>query len=429
MRRSSSPQLRQEIRPIKPNANEFDGMVGRSWLQSPAMRFSSTFSKSKLPLINLLAPLTMVSSLIAADAAGWKKHIVMEQGHCNTAVALDANGDKNLDVIASFNGRVSLFIAPDWKKEIVLHRFSNGTGGCIHSEVIDADGDGDLDWAGTLANEHPFWLENPGKAEARKGAWTARAIDHEITGIHCIRRADINNDGQDDLVINNFQPEQGIGDSMAWFSIPENPRKAKQWDRHVFADGDARGGSHYMGVGDIDGDGWKEIAVGAKGRPFADGNWFAFWKNPGSADVKEPWEKVILAENQEAATNILPADVNGDGRVDWVASRGHGVGVIWFENPRWNIHNIDTVIKSPHSLTVADHDQDGDLDIAACGYLSERLMWYENDGTGNFTLHSLDNKQQSYHLLSVDMDSDGDLDLLNAGRGSKNVVWYENPLK
>ncbi len=48
----------------------------------------------------------------SAAAHTWKKHVVMEQGHCNTAVALDANGDEYLDVIASFNGRVSLFVAP-----------------------------------------------------------------------------------------------------------------------------------------------------------------------------------------------------------------------------------------------------------------------------------------------------------------------------
>lgn len=388
------------------------------------MNFSTIF---RFLVISLLSA-SSVGGLQAADDA-WKKHVVMEQGHCNTAVALDANGDTALDVIASVNGKVSLFLAPDFKKEIILHRFFGGGGGCIHSAVIDADGDGDLDWAGTLAHDHPFWLENPGPAEIHKGAWTPRVIDPEITGIHCILRSDIDNDGKDDLIINNFEPEKGIGDSMAWFSVPKNPHKAKQWDRHVFADGDARGGSHYMGAGDIDGDGWKEIAVGAKGKPFADGNWFAFWTNPGTKNVKGAWKKTILAENQIAATNIMPADVNGDGKVDWIATRGHGVGVLWFENPGWKIHEIDTEIKSPHSLTVADLDQDGDIDAAACGYESERVMFYENDGKGIFTLHTLDEGQQSYDLRTADMDGDGDLDLLNAGRGTGNVAWYENPLK
>jgi len=377
----------------------------------------------------LLVPAALTVFSGSAFAQSWKKHIVTVQGHCNTAVALDANGDADLDVIASVNGKVSLFLAPDWKKEIILYRFFGGGGNCIHSAVIDVDGDGDLDWAGTLASDHPFWLENPGKDEAQMGAWTPRVIDPEITGIHCILAADIDNDGRDDLVINNFEPEKGIGDSIAWFSVPKNPLRAKQWNRHVFADGDARGGSHYMGAGDIDGDGWKEIAVGAKGKPFEDGNWFAYWTNPGKAGVKGAWKKTILAENQLAATNILPADVNGDGKVDWLATRGHSAGVLWFEAPDWKLHEIDPDIKQPHSLTVADHDQDGDLDAASCGYESEWVRWYENDGTGKFTIHTLDESQQSYDLRSVDMDGDGDLDFLNAGRGSKNVVWYENPLK
>jgi hypothetical protein len=216
---------------------------------------------------------------------------------------------------------------------------------------------------------------------------------------------------------------------MAWFSIPKNPLTAERWDRHIFADKDARGGSHYMGAGDIDGDGWKEIAVGAKGKPFADGNWFAYWKNPGKDGVKGAWKKVMLAENQEAATNILPCDVNGDGKTDWLATRGHSAGVLWFENPSWKIHEIDPEIRQPHSLTVFDHDGDGDTDAASCGYESKWLRWYENDGKGKFTIHTLDSNQESYDLRTVDMDGDGDADLLNAGRGSGNVVWYENPLK
>jgi len=388
----------------------------------------------------MIAPLVRLSSILAflcaflflqtpaQDGIVWKKHLVMKQGHCNTAVALDVNGDKAMDVIASFGGRVSLFVAPEWR-EIIIHRFLGGGGACIHSEVIDADGDGDLDWAGTLSNGHPFWLENPGPGLNAQGAWTPRVIDPEITGIHCLLRADIDNDGREDLIINNFEPEQGLRDSMAWFSIPQNPLGAAKWDRHVFADKDARGGSHYMGAGDIDGDGWKEIAVGAKGKPFADGNWFAYWKNPGPEGLGKHWKKVLLAEKQEAATNILPCDVNGDGKVDWMATRGHGVGLLWFENPGWKIHEVDAEIRQPHSLTVYDHDGDGDMDAASCGYESKWLRWYENDGKGRFTIHTLDSDQESYDLRTVDMDGDGDGDLLNAGRASGNVAWYENPLK
>ncbi|MGB7325877.1 MAG: VCBS repeat-containing protein [Rubripirellula sp.] len=395
-------------------------------------------SSVRLAWLKATVAITLLgASVVVADdgvKVSWKKHVVMDRGHCNTAVAIDANSDGRMDVVCSFGGTVRLFLAPDWKDERVLHRLASRKQACIHSTVIDVDGDGDLDWAGAVASEHPFWLENPGRLKSgvesggeANSFWQHRTIDSEITGIHCLTRSDINNDGRDDLVINNFEPDRGIGDSIAWLSIPTDPATAPHWDRHVFADKNARGGSHYMGVGDIDGDGWKEIAVGAKGLPFADGNWFAYWKNPGKDKVDGGWEKVILAEGQTAATNIMPADVNGDGKVDWLATRGHGNGVIWFENPEWNVHTIDPEIEFPHSLTVADHDQDGDIDAAVCGYGSELLMWYENDGSGSFTNHILDRNQQSYHLSSVDMDGDGDLDLLNAGRGTANVAWYENP--
>lgn len=380
----------------------------------------------KVSSSSIITVLLYLSFLLPELQAGdWKKHVVTEAGRNNTAVAADYNGDGSVDVITSYPGKISLFSAPNWE-ETVLHRFPKANATCIHSETFDIDGDGDPDWAGAEAFGKPFWLENPGDGA---GAWTARIIDHDIRGIHCLLKADVDKDGKLDLIINNFVPDGPLGDSVAWFRIPEKLKDAPQWDRFVFADKTARGGSHYFGFGDVDGDGWGEIAIGAKGKPFADGNWFAFWTNPGKDGVEGAWEKTVISENQLAATNIKIGDLNGDGKADFLASRGHSAGVLWFEAPDWKAHEIDPDTKSPHSLVLDDLDGDGDLDGASCGFESQKVAVYENDGRGNFTIHVLDDAQESYDLRSVDMDGDGDLDLLNAGRGTGNVAWYENPQK
>ena len=146
-------------------------------------------------------------------------------------------------------------------------------------------------------------------------------------------------------------------------------------------------------------------------------------------DPNKPFTKHLLPGKHPGATNIMPADVNGDGKLDIIASRGHGTGLIWYENPKWKIHDINTNLMSPHCLQVGDIDGDGDTDAATCAYLSRKAAWFENDGKGKFTTHIINADQCAYDIRLVDMDNDNDLDVLIAGQQSKNVVWYENPLK
>jgi len=164
------------------------------------------------------------------------------------------------------------------------------------------------------------------------------------------------------------------------------------------------------------------------GLGFDGGQWFAYWEQP--ENTRGSWKKHLLSDRQPGASNILPGDLDGDAQVDFLASRGHGVGLLWFRGPDFKAIEIDEKIVGPHSLILEDLDGDGDLDAATCGRFETGVVaWYENDGKANFTKHVIDVNQGSYDMRAEDMDGDGDLDFLIAGHWSANVVWYENLAK
>ena len=84
----------------------------------------------------------IVASAVSVEAADqpWKKHVVFEGEHTNTAVAADFTGDGKPDIISNSGGKTRLFVAPTWTQHIIDetpgHNF-------IHSEHFDVDDDGD----------------------------------------------------------------------------------------------------------------------------------------------------------------------------------------------------------------------------------------------------------------------------------------------
>jgi hypothetical protein len=374
-----------------------------------------------------------LNSSRAEAGAIWKKHTIVaqvESPQTDSVVANDFDGDGYMDIIASFDGNVVLMKGPDWKP-FSIHAFKEGDAKrkprpqCIHSCLLDVDGDGDLDFVGS--NNTTFWLECPDRPFS-DSPWTYRTIDDEILGTHCLITGDVNQDGKLDLIANSYATANAtpINESICWF---ETPTATRGWVRHVFAEKDAPGGNHYMGFGDLNGDGRPDIAAGAKGgEGFEGGEWFAWWEQP--EDPTQVWKKHVLSATEPGASNIIPADVNRDGIMDLVASRGHGDGVLVFMGPDFEQIQVDPEMYGPHSLFVEDLDQDGDLDIGTCGRHVESIAaWYENDGRGYFTKHLIEENQGSYDTRAVDMDADGDLDILIAGHWSRNILWYENPMR
>ena len=368
-----------------------------------------------------------IAILVNETQLPWVRRVIAAGFRNQTALPADFTGHGHLDVISGDienDHKLFLFSAPYWKPTLLVSGIR-----VIQSAALDVDGDGDLDFIG--AQYHPglvFWLERPN--DPRHEPWKYHVIDDVkqggIDGVHGLALADMDGDGRLDLVAASGWTGGNFPDSIVWFRIPQNARQGRAWERFVIANRDAPGYNHYPSAGDVNGDGRADVASAAKVGP--NGNWFAWWEHPATLPTN-PWKKHLIAANQEGATNILIADLNGDGKPDFLGSRGHGKGVVWFEAPDWTPHEIDNTLVGPHGLAVGDIDGDGDIDFATCGTDSGVLAWFENDSKGRFTEHRISEDQSTYEVRLVDMDGDGRLDILVAGQESQNVVWYENRIR
>ena len=96
-------------------------------------------------------------------------------------------------------------------------------------------------------------------------------------------------------------------------------------------------------------------------------------------------------------------------------------------------HLIDSTTGDALSTKIADLDNDGDLDIIAAYYNQPgttntgKLVWYENDGSQNFTNHIIDNAiNGAIYVAVVDANNDGNKDLLLNAYDGNALYLYAN---
>ena len=341
-----------------------------------------------------------------------KKEI--DSGFHNFAVTVgEFTGDGELDIIVAGGETdiVYLYVAPTFER-VTLSELSSA----IHVVTMDVDADGDDD--AVFCRHSPgliFWLEQPGSGQLTE-PWSAHMIDGAslsgADGIHGLAVSDVNGDGRDDLVAS-----AGFQSSVYVYFVPTDP--TMPWPRETIADGDAPALTHYVAAGDLNGDGRIDVATGGK-----QGNFFAWWEQP--QEPGDPWLRHYLT-SETGATHVEIMDLNGDGVFDILASRGHGDGLLWYEGPEFEVHPLDDTMHWPHAMAAGDIDNDGDIDVVAAGATDGKgVAWFENDGQGSFTKHSLDENQRSYQSTLLDLDADGDLDIVLSGVQSENVVIFEN---
>ncbi len=225
----------------------------------------------------------------------------------------DLDGDEDLDIAIIDNGKGMVVWIENtggglnWAKHDIAP-FTPFQGRWL--TVMDVDGDSDAEVIFTM-NDSVFYFEN----RLPQTSWPKTAIGASLNGSFFGRGADIDRDGDYDVVASGFNANQ-----LAWY---ENP----SWELRIIANDSPQ---PLLGpVGDLDGDGDIDMAVGENGG-------LAWYENLGNS---MDWQRRIIATNEQGRFQALgTADENGlvdidqDGHIDIVASASVG-DLRWYANP------------------------------------------------------------------------------------------------
>jgi hypothetical protein len=78
-----------------------------------------------------------------------------------------------------------------------------------------------------------------------------------------------------------------------------------------------------------------------------------------------------------------------------------------------------------HACVLCTPAPPGDVDLVAHCATTSCMRWYENNGSGNFTKHILNNKtfEIAISVTAGDLDNDGDIDLISGHQNGYKILW------
>jgi len=234
---------------------------------------------------------------------------------------------------------------------------------------------------------------------------------------------DLDQDGRQDLLIadlGDFLPADHEKGSVVWL----RQTSPGAFEPHVLISKIARTAD--ARAADFDDDGDLDLVVAAFGWHTVGG--IFFYENQ-TTDWKEPQFAGYPVDARPGGIHVPPVDLNGDGRMDFVAliSQQFEHVVAFISRRRGGGFRPETIFRAvvpvwgSSGIQLVDMDDDDDLDLLMTNGDSlddftvrpfHGVRWFENTGEYPWVQHDLAIMPGVHRAQAADMDGDGDLDVV-----------------
>ena len=355
----------------------------------------------------------------AANPSWSSSDIATSADGAKSVFVADMDGDGDLDVVSAAYGDDTIAwyendggSDPSWTARDIASSADAGFG----IFAADMDGDGDMDIVSASGNDDAIaWYENDGDANP---SWTAADIATTADGARSVYVADIDRDGDLDIVAASYED-----DAISLYL--NNGNTDPSWSASDVAT--SADGAHSVFVADMDNDGDMDI-VSASSEDDA----IAWYENTTAAPGTPSFSAADVATSADGAQSVFAADMDSDGDMDIVSASYNDDAIAWYDNngnsdPSWSASDIATSADGATSIYAADVDGDGDMDLLSSSFSDDKIVWYENNGSQSFTAHSISTSaDEAFSVYAIDLDRDGDMDVLSASSDDHKIAWYEN---
>ncbi len=378
---------------------------------------------ARLPIV--LFVLILAAGEVCAcgeDQQPWRRHVIDDSSRGADGVrGADVNGDGWLDLTTGWEegGRVRVYLHPG--AERAAGRWPAVTVGRVRSPedavFADLDGDGRMDVVSSCEGEvqsvFVHWVPSDPEAYLDETAWTTQAIPALEKQTRWMFCLPMQVDGRRGIDLVLGSKEPNA--VIGWLEAPENPRDLSAWRWHPLYE--AGWIMSLEGV-DVNGDGRLDIlASDRKGRSRG-----VVWiEHPGVERAAEPW-KVQRIGGERHEVMFLDHRTDAERKLHVAAAtRDNGILTFRRENTsdEWHADVVPAAEKTGTLKAVrwADVDLDGRLDLVySCENAVEGrsgVVWLKRDGERWVRQEISGPEGVKFDLLLlIDLDGDGDLDVV-----------------